>query len=432
MNEMIQSIEVLDVRFPTSRHLDGSDAMNPAPDYSAAYVVITLSDGSRGTGLSFTIGRGNEIVVAAVKALLPLVIGRDFRSITDNMGGFWRDVTGDSQLRWIGPDKGAIHLATAAVVNALWDLWAKKEQKPVWRLVAEMSPEQLIKCLDFRFVTDVLTADEALAILSNAQEGKAERLNFLLENGYPAYTTAAGWLGYSEEKIRRLTKEALDDGFTAFKQKVGASVEDDLRRGRIFREVIGPDRILMLDANQIWEVDEAITAMAQLGELNPYWIEEPTNPDDILGHAKIKNAIAPVRVATGEHCQNRVIFKQFMAAGGLDVCQLDVARLGGLNEAILVMLMAHKFNIPICPHGGGVGLCEYIQHLSMIDFVAISATMEDRFIEHVGHLHEHFVDPISMKSGRFQAPLSPGFSIEIKGESVRNFEFPNGRAWLEA
>jgi L-fuconate dehydratase len=426
------SLEVRDIRFPTSRQLDGSDAMNPSPDYSAAYVTLHLDDGREGYGLTFTIGRGTEIVVRAIEALRPLVVGMDFDAVRADMGGFWRRVTGDSQLRWIGPDKGAIHLATAAIVNAAWDLWARIEGKPVWRLLSDLSPAELVRCLDFRFVTDVLRPEEALALLEAKAPTKAARVAELMEGGYPAYTTAVGWLGYSEDKIRRLAHEALAAGFTAFKQKVGASTADDIRRGEIIRDVIGPDRVLMLDANQVWEVDQAIAAMAELKVLNPYWIEEPTSPDDVIGHARIRAAINPIRVATGEHCQNRVIFKQLLSAGGLDVCQIDVARLGGVNEAVLVMLMAAKFGVPVCPHGGGVGLCEYIQHLSMFDFVAVSGTMEGRYIEHVAHLHEHFHDPIIIKDGRFRAPTQPGFSIEIRAESLDQHQFPEGPAWRAA
>ncbi|WP_244490765.1 enolase C-terminal domain-like protein [Aureimonas frigidaquae] len=425
----ITRLDVTDLRFPTSRQLDGSDAMNPAPDYSAAYVILELENGLTGHGLSFTIGRGNEIVVAAVRSLSALVVGVEFSTITANMGAFWKSLTGDSQLRWIGPDKGAVHLAAAAIVNALWDLWAKQEGKPVWKLVADMTPEELVACLDFTFVTDVLSPDEALRMLQAQAAGKAERVRLLEEKGFPAYTTAAGWLGYDDDKIRRLIREARAEGFEAFKQKVGASVEDDLRRGRIFREELGPDRVLMLDANQIWEVPVAIEAMGRLAELDPYWIEEPTSPDDILGHKAIRDAIAPIRVATGEQVQNRIMFKQMFAAGALDVCQLDVARLGGLNEALLVMLMAAKFDIPVCPHGGGVGLCEYIQHLSFIDFIAISGDSEGRFIEHVAHLHEHFENPITMRNGRFMLPAAPGFSIEIKPASLAEHRFPDGPVW---
>ena len=425
----ISRLEVIDLRFPTSRQLDGSDAMNPAPDYSAAYVIVELENGDAGHGLSFTIGRGNEIVVAAVRSLSALVVGADFEDITANMGGFWKSLTGDSQLRWVGPDKGAVHLAAAGIVNALWDLWAKRVGKPVWKLVADMTPEELIACLDFSFVTDVLTPDEALAMLKAKEGGKARRTREIGADGFPAYTTAAGWLGYSDQKIRRLIREGLAEGFEAFKQKVGASVDDDLRRGRIFREEIGAERVLMLDANQIWEVPLAIETMGRLAELDPYWIEEPTSPDDILGHLRIRTAIAPIRVATGEQVQNRIVFKQMFSAGAIDVCQLDVARLGGLNEALLVMLMAAKFDIPVCPHGGGVGLCEYIQHLSFIDFIAISGDGRGRFIEHVAHLHEHFKNPITMRAGRFLLPTAPGFSIEIKPESLAEHRFPDGPVW---
>ena len=418
----IVHLSVRDIRFPTSRQLDGSDAMNAAPDYSAAYVTLKTDDGAMGFGLTFTIGRGNEVVVAAVKALAPLVLGRELEAIRGDMGAFWRSLVGDSQLRWIGPEKGAIHLAAAAIVNAIWDLWARLERKPVWKLLTDMTPEQVVRCLDFRFVTDALTSDEALVILRRAQKGKGGREREILERGYPAYTTGPGWLGYSEDKMRGLALEALDQGFTAIKQKVGGGEKEDCKRAAILREAIGSECLLMMDANQVWEIDEAIKAMRALAEFDPYWIEEPTSPDEVLGHARIRQAIKPIRVATGEHCQNRIIFKQLMQAGAIDVCQLDVARLGGLNEAIVVLLMAAKFGVPVCPHGGGVGLCEYIQHVSMFDYTSVSGSMEDRFIEHVSHLHEHFVDPIRIENERYRTPVEP-FSVQFKQGVADQYEF---------
>lgn len=431
MPTIIKSLAVHDVRFPTSRQLDGSDAMNAAPDYSAAYVTVRTSDGAEGNGLTFTIGRGNEIVVTAVRSLAPFVVGKSLEQIKENMGGFWRSLTGDSQLRWIGPEKGAIHLAVAAIINAIWDLWAKKEGKPIWQLLADMEPEQLVRCLDFRFVMDALTPADAISILKTGRDGRTRRESELRAIGYPAYTTGPGWLGYSEEKMRRLAAEAVADGFVAVKQKVGGSIEDDCRRARILRDAIGSDRILMMDANQVWEVDEAISAMRQLAEFDPYWIEEPTSPDEILGCARIREAIRPIRVVTGEHCQNRIIFKQMLQAGAIDVCQIDVARLGGLNEAVLVILMAAKFGIPVCPHGGGVGLCEYIQHTSMFDYLAVSGSLDGRFIEHVAHLHEQFRHPIEIKNGRYMLPESPGFSIDFVDGVLADYEYPNGKQWRQ-
>ena len=426
----ITALDVHDVRFPTSRTLAGSDAMNTAPDYSATYVVLRTdrSDGLAGHGLTFTIGRGNEIVVAAANALRPLIVGQTLERIASDMGAFWRQITGDSQLRWIGPEKGAIHLATAAVVNAVWDLWAKAERKPVWKLLADMSPAEVVRCIDFRYITDAITPDEALAILDRAVTGKAEREAEMRRDGFPAYTTSAGWLGYSDEKIRALCREAVNQGWTHVKIKVGRDIDDDMRRARIVRTEIG-DRKLMMDANQVWDVGEAIANMKRLREFDPYWIEEPTSPDDVLGHATIAKAIAPVRVATGEHCQNRIVFKQLLQAKAIGFCQIDACRLGGVNEVLAVLLMAAKFGVPVCPHAGGVGLCEYVQHLSLFDYIAVSGSLQDRVLEYVDHLHEHFVDPVRIRGSRYQVPDAPGYSIAMKPESLRDYAFPGGAAW---
>ncbi|WP_338050921.1 MULTISPECIES: L-fuconate dehydratase [Ramlibacter] len=431
MAARITQLAVRDIRFPTSRSLDGSDAMNAAPDYSATYVTLhtDAGDGHVGHGLTFTIGRGNEICVAAVRSLEPFIVGRTLQEITADMGGFWRAITGDSQLRWLGPDKGVIHLATAAIVNAVWDLWAKAEGKPVWKLLVDMAPEELVRCLDFRFVTDALTPDEALALLRRAAPGRATREREMLERGYPGYTTSAGWLGYTEDKVRRLAREGVAQGWTHFKQKVGGNLEDDLRRAAILREEIGWERKLMMDANQVWEVDAAVEAMRRLAAYDPLWIEEPTSPDDILGHAAIRQRIAPIGVATGEHCHNRVMFKQLLQARAIDYCQLDAARLGGLNEVLLVVLLAAKFGVPVCPHAGGVGLCEYVQHVSLFDYIAVSGSLEGRVLEYVDHLHEHFVDPVVIRAGRYMPPRRPGYSIEMHAASLQQFEFPQGPAW---
>jgi L-fuconate dehydratase len=429
----ITNVVARDIRFPTSRALDGSDAMNPDPDYSAAYVILETDHptGLAGHGLTFTIGRGNEVCVAAINALAPLVRGKTLESFTADMGAFWRMITGDSQLRWIGPEKGAIHLATAAVVNAVWDLWAKVAGKPLWKLVADMTPAELLRCVDFRYITDAITPDDALAILERNAPTRAERAARLRAKGFPAYTTSTGWLGYSDEKVRRLCREALAQGWTHFKIKVGVNIEDDCRRAALMREEIGPDRKLMVDANQVWEVNEAIENMRQLAAYNPWWIEEPTSPDDVLGHAAIARAIAPIGVATGEHVQNRIIFKQLLQANAISFCQIDACRLGGVNEALAVMLMAAKFGVPVCPHAGGVGLCEYVQHLSMIDYIWIGASLENRVIEFVDHLHEHFVEPVRMQNGCYMPPELPGYSIEIKPESLERYAYPQGAAWAD-
>jgi L-fuconate dehydratase len=429
----ITHIIARDIRFPTSRQLDGSDAMNKDPDYSAAYVILQTDGGAAdvGHGLTFTIGRGNDLCVAAINALAPMIQGLTLESITADMAGFWSHLTGDSQFRWLGPDKGVIHLATAAIVNAVWDLWARREGKPLWRLLADMTPEQLVGCVDFRYITDAITPDEAIEMLRANDATKPMRVEQMLREGFPAYTTSAGWLGYDDAKLRRLCRAGLDQGFTHFKLKVGRDLEDDRRRCRIIREAIGESNYLMVDANQWWEVGQAIDHMKQLAEFTPMWIEEPTSPDDVLGHAAIARALNPlgIGVATGEHCQNRILFKQFLQAGAMQYCQIDACRLGGVNEVLAVCLLAKKFGVPICPHAGGVGLCEYVQHLSIWDYIACGASLEGRIIEYVDHLHEHFLDPVTVKNGRYIPPTMPGYSAEIKAESQSAYTFPTGAAW---
>jgi L-fuconate dehydratase len=419
----ITGLRTHDLRFPTSQSLDGSDAMNPDPDYSAAYVVLETDGGFEGHGLTFTIGRGNDICCLAIKAMTHLLVGLELDWIREDPGRFWRHVTGDSQLRWIGPDKGAMHLATGAVVNAVWDLLAKQSGKPVWRLVAEMSPEEIVKIVDFRYLTDALTPDEALEILRRAEPGKAERIAILEREGYACYTTSAGWLGYGDEKLRRLCQEAVDAGFNHVKMKVGRDLQDDIRRLTIAREVLGPDRFMMIDANQVWEVGQAVDWVKKLAFAKPYFIEEPTSPDDVAGHKTIREAVAPIKVATGEMCQNRIIFKQMIAGGAIDIVQIDACRMGGLNEVLAVLLMAAKYGLPVWPHAGGVGLCEYVQHLSMIDYLAVSGTKEGRVIEYVDHLHEHFVEPCVIENAAYMPPKLPGFSIEMKPDSIAAYEF---------
>jgi L-fuconate dehydratase len=430
MSARITAVSVNDIRFPTSRQHIGSDAMNPDPDYSAAYVTLeTNVSGLAGHGLTFTIGRGNELCVAAAQALAYLIVGKSLDELTRDMGAFWRMITGDSQLRWVGPEKGVIHLATAAVVNAVWDLWAKVDQKPLWKLLVDMSPEQLVSCIDFRYITDALTPAQALDILRQNHATRPEREAEMLRDGYPAYTTSAGWLGYTDEQLRSLCRESIAEGWTHFKIKVGADLEDDIRRCTIIRQEIGPDRKLMMDANQRWDVDEAIDNMRRLAKFDPWWIEEPTSPDDVLGHAKIARALEPIGVATGEHCQNRVMFKQLLQARAISFCQIDSCRLGGVNEILAVLLMAKKFGVPVCPHAGGVGLCEYVQHLSIFDYVCVSASLENRLLEYVDHLHEHFLDPVRMRNGRYMPPSRPGYSITMKPETLSEFHYPTGAAW---
>ncbi|MFF5114307.1 enolase C-terminal domain-like protein [Streptosporangium sp. NPDC000509] len=429
MTELITAVEAHDIRFPTSRHLDGSDAMNPEPDYSAAYVIVRTDGGQEGHALAFTVGRGNEIAVAAVESLAPLVTGRPVSEVLGDLGGVSRRLTGDSQLRWLGPEKGVIHMAAGAVLNALWDLRARREGKPLWRLLAELSPEEIVDVVDFRYLEDALTREEALAILRAAEPGRAERQARLLAEGYPAYTTTPGWLGYTDDKLVRLSKEAVADGFGLIKLKVGADPAEDVRRVRLAREAVGPEVRIAVDANQAWSVGQAIERMAALAEFDLYWIEEPTSPDDVLGHAAIRERVAPVRVATGEHGHNRVMFKQFLQAGAIDILQLDAARVAGVNENIAILLLAAKFGVPVCPHAGGVGLCEMVQHLSMFDYVAVSGAIGDRVIEYIDHLHEHFTDPVVIKEGRYVVPVKPGGGAEMRPASRAEYAYPHGPQW---
>ena len=425
----IRALDVIDLRFPTSRTGAGTDAMHTDPDYSAAYVVLRTDADLEGHGFTFTIGRGNEICAAAIRAFEPLVVGRSLDDIIEDHAAFWRSLACESQLRWLGPEKGVIHLAMAAVVNAVWDLHAKRDGKPVWKLLSDMSPRDVVRAIDFRYMSDALTPDEAFEILERQARSRADRERQLLRAGYPAYTTSAGWMGYSDDTIGRLCREAVADGWTHFKVKVGGTAADDARRVGAVRDAIGPDRRLMIDANQRWDVGEAIERVRALARFHPWWIEEPTSPDDVLGHAAIARGVAPIGVATGEHCPNRIVFKQLLQAGAVSFCQIDACRLGGVNENLAVILMAAKFGIPICPHAGGVGLCELVQHLSMFDFVAVSGRMDDRVTEFVDHLHEHFVDPVVMRSGRYMTPTNPGYSSTIRPETRTAYQYPDGPVW---
>lgn len=425
----ITDVTAQDVRFPTSKDLSGSDAMNPDPDYSLVYVTLKTNDPVLcGYGMTFTIGRGNELCVAAVSSLKHFLLGKKLSDITENFGMFWRMITGDGQLRWIGPEKGVIHLATASLVNAVWDLYAKVEKKPLWKLLSDMTPAQLVSCIDFRYITDFLTPQEALEILERRLPTRREREEKMMKDGYPAYVTSIGWLGYSDDKVRELSKKAREEGWTRFKMKVGGNVQDDIRRSKIIREMIGWENKLMMDANQVWDVPQAITWMEQLKEFKPYWIEEPTSPDDILGHALIAKAVAPIKVATGEQCQNRVMFKQYLQAKGLKILQADGCRLGGVNEMLAVLLMAAKADVPVCPHTGGVGLSEFQQHFSFFDYIAVSGNIENHALEYVEHLHEHFLDPVVMKNGQYMPPKKPGCSVEMFQKSVDEHEF---KRWVK-
>ncbi|XP_068976272.1 mitochondrial enolase superfamily member 1-like [Bombus flavifrons] len=433
MEILITEVEVKDIRFPTSLLADGSDAMHTDPDYSCAYVVIKTNKGIEGYGLTFTLGRGTEIVVQACKSMSYLVKGQNVNEIFTHFGSFWRKLTSESQLRWIGPEKGVIHLATAAIINALWDLWARIENKPVWKLLTDLSPEQLVSTIDFRYITDVITKEEAVKLLKENQKGKEEREEMLRKNGYPAYTTQVGWLGYNDAKVKELCNKFLALGFTSFKVKVGQNVKDDVRRCRLVRDAIGHENKLMLDANQIWDINESIEWMKQLVKFKPIWIEEPTSPDDILGHAKIANELRPygIGVATGEMCANRVMFKQLLQARAIDYCQIDSARIGGINEILAVYLMAKKMGVPVCPHAGGVGLCEMVQHLQMWDFICLSASTENRVIEYVDQQHEHFEHPVCVQNASYMPPMSPGYSTKLNEECIKNYSYPNGEKWKD-
>jgi L-fuconate dehydratase len=425
----ITGVRVIDLRFPTSRNHIGSDAVNKDPDYSAAYCILETNTAIEGYGLTFTLGRGTDLVVQAVRYLSRYFVNRTLSSITENLQAFSRELTDDTQFRWLGPEKGVIHLATGALLNAIWDLYARVENKPLWQLLSEMEPAQLLKAVDFRYIDDALSPAQALDILTSRREGQQERLALLKQQGYPAYTTSVGWFGYSEEKIRRLCHEALAGGWTHFKLKVGGDPDEDLRRGHIVREEIGWTNKLMVDANQKWGVLEAIERTRQLAVLKPWWMEEPTSPDDILGHARVRREVPKVRIATGEHCHNRIMFKQLLQAQAIDVLQLDSCRVAGVNENLAIILMAAKFNVPVCPHAGGVGLCEYVQHLSAFDFLSVSASLENRVIEFVDHLHEHFLTPVQIRRGHYLLPTEPGYSIQIREESLTRFSYPDGEAW---
>lgn len=428
----LTAVRALDIRAPTSRQLHGSDAVHGDPDYSAGYVILETDGGLTGHGMTFTIGRGTEVVCAAIDALAFHLIGRDLDEITADFAGFHRRLTNDSQLRWLGPEKGVIHLATAALINAIWDLWAKRAGKPVWKLVADLSPEQFVALIDWRYLSDALSRDQALDLLRNVADGKASREAELRCDGYPAYITSAGWLGYPEDQVRSLCRAAIEAGWTRFKVKVGIDVASDARRCQVVREEIGWDNDLMADANQVWDVPQAIEWTNQLKRFRLRWIEEPTSPDDVLGHAAIRRAVAPVGVATGEHCANKVLFKQLLQAEAIDYCQVDACRLGGLNEVLAVLLLAAHYGVPVCPHAGGLGLCEYVQHIAMIDYIAVSASLAGRCTEFADHLHEHFVHPVKLRAGRYLVPEAPGYSIEMHPESLAALAFPNGAEWRRA
>ncbi len=427
----ILGFETYDVRFPTSRMLDGSDAMNPDPDYSAAALILRTDapDGLAGHAHVFTIGRGNEIQLSAIRAFEPFVAGLDLDEVLSDLGGLARRLAGDSPLRWLGPERGVVHMAVGAVLNACWDLAARRAGKPLWLLLAELPPEEIVSLVDFRYLSDVLTPGDALELLERGAAGRAGRIQALLAEGYPAYTTTPGWLGYSDERLAQLCAEAVQDGFTQVKLKVGVRLEDDKRRLAIARATVGDDIAIALDANQVWDVDDAIAWISELAASRPVWIEEPTSPDDILGTAAIRRAVHPVLVATGEHASNRVIFKQLLQAGAIDVMQIDACRVAGVNENIANLLLAAKFGVPVCPHAGGVGLCEMVQHLAMFDFAAVSTAAAGRQIEWIDHLHEHFTNPARVERGRYITPTAPGGSAELRPESVKEFSFPEGAAW---
>jgi L-fuconate dehydratase len=431
MNQ-IEQFELVDLRFPTSRDLAGSDAMNPDPDYSAAYLIIRTTSGEEGHGFVFTIGHGNAVVLSAIRGLQELVVGLGVEKVCADLGGFYRGLVYESHLRWLGPEKGVMHMAIGAVVNAVWDLHAKREGKPLWKLLADLEPVQIVDLIDFRYLGDALTRGEALEILMRGAEGKQQREQQLLDKGYPAYTTSAGWLGYSDEKVAMLVSEAIAEGFTHLKVKVGADIDDDVRRVNMVRELAGPDVLISIDANQRWEIAEAIDNVARLAPAELYWVEEPTSPDDILGHRAISRGIAPIRVAAGEHVANRVVFKQLLSSGAIQICQIDACRVAGVNENLAILILAAKFGVPVCPHAGGVGLCEVVQHLAMFDFLAVSGSTEGRWIEFVDHLHEHFAEPVRLDGGHYKVPHRAGTTAEILPATRGDYRYPDGPVWHSA
>ena len=426
----ISALDVIDVRFPTSRELDGSDAMNPEPDYSAAYLVLQTDDPRvSGCSLLFTTGRGNEVACAAINALAPYLVGLEVAELVGDIGAFARVLVWDGQLRWLGPEKGVMHMAIGAVVNALWDLRSRLEARPLWHVLVSLTPEEIVAQIDFTYIDDALSPAEALSILHEGARSKRERIDVLEHDGFPAYTTSAGWLGYDDAKVDRLARQAVRDGFTMIKLKVGADVQSDMRRLQVARAAVGTSALVAVDANQRWGVSQAVEWMKDLAEFEPYWIEEPTSPDDILGHQTIRRAVSPIRVATGEHVQNRVVFKQLLQAEAIDVVQIDACRVGGVNENLAIVLLAAKFGVPVCPHAGGVGLCEMVQHLAMFDYVAVSGTFDNRWIEYVDHLHEHFTAPVWVEAGRYRAPSAPGGGAQLREASIAEHRFPDGPVW---
>jgi len=430
MTTTITDLTVRDIRFPTSDNLDGSDAIHVDPDYSCAYVTLkTNQDGLEGDGITFTLGRGTELCVATIATLKGFVVGKTLEEITDNFAGFWHRICNESQLRWLGPERGLIHMSVAAIINAIWDLHAKQQGKPLWKLLAEMSPQQIVDCIDFHHITDAISPDEALTILKDNEATKTSRAQELLDIGLPCYTSSAGWMGYADTYRRELCQKYLSDGFKWFKMKVGADLADDVHRATIIREEIGDDCRLMMDANQVWDVDQAISQMKELARFNPTWIEEPTSPDDVLGHAKISRAIAPIGIANGECLSNRIMFKQYLQAGAMQFCQIDSCRVGGVNELLAIMLLAKKFHVPVCPHAGGVGLCNYVQHLAAFNYIAISPSLDRVVLEFSDHLHEHFVDRLRVEDARYRLPSTPGYSITMLADSLADYEFPHGSVW---
>lgn len=430
MPNFITNIRTFDVRFPTSAMLDGSDAMNAEPDYSAACLQLdTTIHGLVGHSLVFTIGRGNDVQIQAIRVVAEKVAGLDIEYVFENIGEIAKNLSSDSQLRWLGPDKGVFHMATGAVLNALWDLYAKSRGVPLWKLLSSMSPERIISCVDFRYISDAITPGEALEILREGATSREKNTTLLLENGLPAYTTTPGWLGYADEKMLRLTSEAMASGFGFIKYKCGKSFDDDHRRLTKIRQLVGPDFPIAIDANQVWDVDVAIEWIKGLEAFNLQWIEEPTHPDDVVGHARIAFEVSPTPIATGEMASSRIIFKQLLQSEAIKVMQIDATRVAGVNENIANILLAAKYGIPVCPHAGGVGLCEMVQHLAMFDAVAVSGHHRRRYVEYVDHLHDHFLEPARIADGNYMPPRRPGIGSEMLETSIRDFEFPNGNYW---
>ncbi len=426
----ITAATVTDLRFPTSRTLDGSDAMNPDPDYSAAYLELSTSEpGLTGCGFVFTIGRGNDIQAAAVEVVADRLVGRELDGLLENPSAVNRELNWDSQLRWLGPDKGVMHMAVGAAMNAVWDLRCKREGRPLWSTLSHLEPAEVVALVDWTYLSDFLDPAQAREILEERRSERDSRIADLRRDGLAAYTTSPGWLGYSDDKLERLCRQALDDGFNTIKLKVGADLDNDCRRLGIARTAIGPDTALAIDANQRWSVPDAIAAIGRFAEFNLRWVEEPTHPDDVVGHATIAKAVHPVPIATGEHLANPTLAKQLLQLGGAQILQIDATRVGGVHDLVAMILLAARAGVDVIPHAGGVGLCEAVQHFAFFNAISVAADPSQLALEYVDHLHEHLDQPVEVTSGRYRLPTQPGAGTAFRPGTAAAFAYPCGTEW---